>query len=410
MVTSLLAKLSILSLFIMTFDMIGDTCYIFIIMEIDRLFNPLEVLKSKSCFLFGPRQTGKSWLIRHALKSYRTYDLLNSETYLKLSRTPQRLHEECTPDDQIVIIDEIQKLPSLLDEIHRLIEEYRIRFLLTGSSARKLRRAGINLLGGRARIRYLHPLTYQELKEHFDLLKAINQSLLPSIYFSEAPEDDLKAYVGVYLQTEIAAEGLTRNIPAFSRFLEVAGLCNGQILNFTKIASDAQVARSTVHEYFQILKDTLLAYELPAWRKSVKRKPFSTSKFYFFDAGVARFLQNRTPVRLGSPEFGESFETYMFHELRSFVDYRDVGQLCYWHSTSGFEVDFILSGLTAIEIKASKVVGPHDLKGLKALQEEKMMKHYLLISLEEQERKVNGIQILPWKVFLERLWRGDFSK
>ncbi len=377
-------------------------------MNIERTFDPTEILRTKSCFLLGPRQTGKSWLIRHALKSYRIYDLLDSETFLRLSRSHHRLAEECSQQDQIVIIDEIQKLPSLLDEIHRLIEERRLRFLLTGSSARKLRRGGVNLLGGRARIRYLHPFTFYELKEHFDLLKSVNYGLLPSIYFSNAPEDDIKSYVGTYLQTEIAAEGLTRNIPSFSRFLEVAALCNGTILNFTKIANDAQVARSTVHEYFEILKDTLIAHEVPAWKKSRKRKPISASKYYFFDGGIVRFLQNRNPCKPGSPEFGEAFETYLFHELKAFVDYQSSGNLSYWRSTSGFEVDFILNDATAIEVKGSRMIGPHDLKGLKALQQEKKVSQYLLVCLEEHKRTVEGIQILPWREFLKRLWQGEF--
>ena len=347
-------------------------------------------------------------MIRHSLKEYRTYNLLDSETYLKLSRSPRRLREEVGPRERIVIIDEIQKLPSLLDEIHLLIEERGIRFLLTGSSSRKLRRGGVNLLGGRARIRHLHPFSYGELKERFDLLRALNRGLLPPIYFSDSPDKDLEAYTGTYLKEEIAAEGLTRNIPAFSRFLEVTALCNGQLINYAKISNDAQVARSTVQEYFQILKDTLLASEISAWHKSRKRKSISTSKFYFFDPGIVRFLQNRNSLKKGSPEFGESMETYLFHELKTFVDYHSLEEVSYWRSTSGFEVDFILADTTAIEVKASKTIGPQDLKGLRTLGEEKGLKRYLLVCLEEQARIVGKIEILPWKEFLDRLWAGEF--
>jgi predicted AAA+ superfamily ATPase len=233
---------------------------------------------------------------------------------------------------------------------------------------------------------------------------------LPPIYFSEDPEEDLKAYVGTYLKEEIAAEGLTRNVPAFSRFLEVAALCNGRLINFTKISNDAQVARTTVQEYFQILKDTLVAWEVTPWRKSRKRKPISTSKFYFFDPGIARVLQNRSFLKRGSPEFGEALETYMFHELKAYADYRSAGEICYWRSTSGFEVDFILAGLTAIEIKGSRTIGPEDLKGLRALQEERGLRRYVMVSLEEEVRRVGGIEVLPWREFLDRLWAGDFSK
>ncbi len=376
-------------------------------MNIERIVDLKRELVKKSCFLLGPRQTGKSWLIRHSLKGCPTYNLLDSDIYLKLSRSPRRLREELSPKDRIVVIDEIQKLPQLLDEIHLLIEEKRIHFLLTGSSARKLRRGGVNLLGGRARTHYFHPFSYWELKERFHLLRALNHGLLPSLYFSEDPEKDLEAYVGTYLKEEVAAEGLTRNVPAFSRFLEVAALCNGRLINYEKISNDAQVARSTVQEYFQILKDTLLAREVVPWRKSKKRKPISTSKFYFFDPGVVRFLQNRNLLKKGSHEFGEAFETYIFHELKTFADYRSAGEISYWRSTSGYEVDFILDDTTAIEVKASATVGLQDLKGLKALQEEKSLKRYVVVSLEDQVRTVGSIQILPWKEFLRRLWEEE---
>jgi len=377
-------------------------------MFVERSLNLEEVLKKKSCFLFGPRQTGKSSLIRHDLTKYRVYNLLDSETYLKLSRSPSRLREECLARDKIVIIDEIQKIPSLLDEIHSLIEEKGIHFLLTGSSARKLRHGGVNLLGGRAWTRHLHPLTSAELGNKFDLVKALNQGLLPVIYFSKSAEDDLRAYVGTYLREEIAAEGLTRNVPAFSRFLEIAALCNGQLLNYTKISSDAQVARSTVQEYFQILKDTLIAHELTPWKESFKRKPLATSKFYFFDCGVVRHLQKRSFVRPGSPEFGDLLETFIFHELVAYCDYHDARQLNYWRSKSGFEVDFILDSKTAIEVKATKTVNAQDLKGLKMLKEEKGLKNYILVCSEKEPRIVDGIRILPIELFLKQLWAGKF--
>jgi predicted AAA+ superfamily ATPase len=375
-------------------------------MYIERSLDLLSVLKKKSCFLFGPRQTGKTSLIYHSLAEHRVYNLLDSETYLKLSRTPTRLREECRPQDKIIIIDEIQKLPSLLDEVHFLIEEKGVYFLLTGSGARKLRRGGVNLLGGRAWTRHLHPLTSAELGEKFDLVKALNHGLIPSIYFSSSPEDDLQAYVGTYLREEIAAEALTRNIPAFSRFLEIAALCNGQLLNYAKISNDAQVARSTVQEYFQILKDTLIAYELTPWKRSFKRKPLSTSKLYFFDCGVVRYLQKRSFIKPGSPEFGELFETFVFHELASYCDYHGALMLNYWRSKSGFEVDFILDSKTAIEVKATKTVSAQDLKGLKMLKEEGRLKKYVLVCMEKETRTVDGIEILPVDIFLKKLWSG----
>lgn len=378
-------------------------------MFIPRKINLLETLKQKSCFLFGPRQTGKSYLIQHTLQQFRVYNLLDSEIYVTLSRSPKRLEQELRPKEKIIIIDEIQKLPHLLDEIHLIIEKYKIHFLLTGSSARKLRHKGVNLLGGRARSKELHPFTFIELKQKFNLLRALNNGLIPSIYFSDEPDEDLEAYTGTYLREEIAAEGLTRNIPAFSRFLQVAAACNGQMINYSNIASDAQVPSSTVQEYFQILRDTLIAFDVPAWKKTIKRKPITTSKFYFFDGGVVRYLQNCSLIKEKSPQIGPAFETYIAHELKSYVDYNNWGKLYYWRSKSGFEVDFILGDNTAIEVKAKEHIDARDLKGLRALQEEKKLKNYVVVCLEKRSRVVNGIQILPWKDFLHHLWNQDYS-
>ncbi|OGT22971.1 MAG: hypothetical protein A3C55_01730 [Gammaproteobacteria bacterium RIFCSPHIGHO2_02_FULL_42_13] len=380
-------------------------------MNIQRHIDLLSTLKKKSVFLFGPRQTGKTWLIRQLFSQHRVYNLLESDTYVTLNRAPQRIREECAlSPDKIVVIDEVQRLPELLNEVHWLIEEKGIRFLLTGSSARKLRRSGVNLLGGRAHVQHLHPFSFCELQSQFDLLRAVNYGLLPSVYLSDTPDENLQDYLGLYLREEIAAEGLTRNLPAFSRFLEIAGLCNGKIINYTKIANDAQVARTTIHEYFQILKDTLLLFELPAWNKTIKRKPITTSKYYLFDAGVTRKLQHRSLIQLGSPEFGEAFESVIFHELKTFVDYVAGCSLSYWRSTTGLEVDFILGDMTAIEVKASAAISAHDLKALSMLREEKKLKHYLVVCSEKEPRMVDGIHILPWRIFLEKLWQGQWVK
>jgi predicted AAA+ superfamily ATPase len=375
---------------------------------VPRLLNLEELLRQKSHFLFGPRQTGKTFLARRMLKNARFYDLLDSSTYLALSQNPGRIAEEVSSLDRIVVIDEIQRIPGLLNEVHRLIEERGIRFLLTGSSARKLRRGGVNLLGGRARTRHLHPLTYRELKGGFDLNRVIESGLLPSIYFSDNPGADLKAYAGTYLQQEIVAEGAARNIPAFSRFLGVAAFCNATIVNFTNVANDAQVARTTVYEYFDILKDTLLLHELPAWRQSKKRKPIASSKYYFFDVGILATLQGRE-FRPRTPEFGEAFETYLMHELICYRDYVTEEPLSYWRSTSGFEVDFIIGGHTAIEVKAKQNLSPVDLKSLNALSEEKKLKRYLCVSMEPRRRRIGDVIVLPYKEFLEELWGGGYA-
>ena len=379
-------------------------------MYIPRQIEILSRLKKKSLFLLGPRQTGKTSLITQTLGKFRTYDLLDSDVYLTLSREPKRLEQELRPKEKIIIIDEVQKLPFLLNEVHRIIEKYKINFLLTGSSARKLRRKGVNLLGGRARSEYLHPFIFLELKKRFSLLKALNIGLIPSIYFSDSPEEDLKSYVNNYLKEEIAAEGLTRNIPAFSRFLQVAALCNGLLINYTNIANDAQVPSSTVQEYFQILRDTLIGFDVPAWKKSQKRKPISTSKFYLFDVGVMRYLQNRSGLKKGSPEFGNAFETYIAHELKAFLNYKNKGELYYWRSKSGYEVDFIINDALAVEVKAKSNVTQRDLRGIIALKEEKKLAHYVVVSLEKRPRTVNGVDILPWEDFLTQLYSGGFLK
>lgn len=375
---------------------------------VPRLLDLPALLEKKSYFLFGPRQTGKTSLIRHTLEGIRVYDLLDSSVYLALNQNPERIAQEISAKDRIIVIDEIQRLPELLNEVHRLIEEKKIRFLLTGSSARKLRRGGINLLGGRARIKYLHPLTSRELGDSFDLIRAVERGLLPSIYFSDDPESDLKAYAGLYLQQEIVAEGIIRNIPAFSRFLRVSAFCNGTIVNFTKVSNDAQVARTTVYEYFEILKDTLILHEIPAWKKSKKRKPLSSSKYYFFDVGVVSALQGR-PFRQGTPEFGEAFETFILCELISSKDYLSGDVLNYWRSTSGFEVDFIIGDHTAVEVKAKQNISRHDVKSLLKLAEEKKLKRYLCVSLEPRTRTFEKIIILPYKKFLEALWNKEYT-
>lgn len=374
-----------------------------IMMYISRVLDVFSVVKSKSCFLFGPRQTGKSTLIKNMFAGIKRYNLLDDSVYRKLSFRPETIREELDAKDKLVIIDEIQKLPALLDFVHLMIEDYGVRFLMTGSNTRKLRNSGVNLLGGRARQRTLHPFSYFELKEHFDLLHALNFGLIPSIYFSDDPAEDLDSYIGHYLREEIADEAASKNIPAFSRFLEVAALSNGHIINYSNVSNDAQVPLSTVREYFEILKLTLLGYELPAWGETKKRKPIQTSKFFLFDVGITRMLQNRTKLKERSPEFGDAFEHFIFHELKTFVDTKK-GELNFWRSTSGFEVDFILNGETAIEVKGKETIGGDDLKGLRALQEEKACKNYIIVCNEKKPRKVDGVKILPWRLFLDELW------
>ncbi len=383
-------------------------------MYLPRQLNLLEATAKKSCFLFGPRQTGKSMLIRESLPAGTpVYNLLDQRLWLDLSTDSTRMRQELEAKnlrDTLVVVDEVQKLPSLLDEVHLLIETRGLRFLLTGSSARKLRRSGVNLLGGRARSRHLHPFSWKELGDQFDLMAALNRGLVPSIYFSDDPAEDLRAYLGTYLKEEITAEGLTRNVPAFARFLEVAAACSGKMLNKTEVANDAKVPRTTVIEYFEILKDTLIGHELPAWNKSQKRKAIETAKFYLFDVGITRALQRLPPLVPRSPDLGEALEHFIFHELKTWIDTRKPGMdLHYWRSTSQFEVDFILGEQTAIEVKATTRVSTRDLKGLKALAEEGCMKRLLLVCQEPTPRRIGDILVLPLEAFLEQLWSDGFA-
>jgi uncharacterized protein len=379
-------------------------------MIIDRFLDLPALIEKKSHFLLGPRQTGKTSLIRQTLKNCRFYNLLELDTYLRLTRDPSVIRAELSGYSGVVVIDEIQKLPILLDEVQLLIEESNIRFLLTGSSARKLRREGVNLLGGRARTLRMHSLTAWELGEHFDLLRAINFGLLPSIYFSDDPKEDLRSYSGEYLKEEIAAEGLTRNVPAFSRFLEIAALSNGQIINYQAVSSDAAVPRSTVQDYFSILKDTLIAEKIEPWRKTKKRKAVSKSKYYFFDVGVANHLQNISKIEPRSAQFGDAFECFIFQELSAYRDYVSKGSLHYWRSESGCEVDFILDETIAIEVKGKSRLSRDDFTGINAIKEEKLMRKHIIVCCELQSRVSDGVWILPWKEFIETLWSGTLSQ
>ena len=373
---------------------------------IPRKLDVASVLKRKSCFLFGPRQSGKSSLIRATLQDAHVFDLLSGDTYRRLAAHPGYIAEVCV-DDRPVVIDEIQKLPSLLDEVHRLIEERQMRFLLTGSSARKLRRGGVNLLGGRARMRHIHPFSASELGDEFDLRKALNVGLLPGIWFSDDPDDDLSSYISLYLEQEIMQEGATRNLPAFSRFLEVASLCSGAQINYQKISSDAQVPRSTVMEYFQILKDTLVATEVPVWRKGRSRKTVETAKFHLFDSGVTRRLQGRRSLEPGTAEYGRAFESWLLHEMRSFADTsRRDAEIAYWRTRTGLEVDFVIGTEAAVEAKTTRAAARSDLKGLKAIAEEATFRRRILVCDEPRRRIVDGIEILPWREFIGELWSG----
>jgi uncharacterized protein len=376
--------------------------------KIARLVDLKASLAKKSYFLLGPRQTGKSSVIEAQLPEATTYDLLQKDVFRKLSYDPSLIRKEWK-NEKIVVIDEIQKLPELLDEVQWMIEKKGVHFLLTGSSARKLKKYGTNLLGGRARMLKFHPFVKEELGEHFRLEKALQIGLLPGIYFSEDPELDLDSYIALYVQQEIANEGLTRNLPAFSRMLEVAALCQAEQVDFTAVSNDAQVPRTTVHEYFQILEDTLIIHKLEPWSETKKRKPIATPKFYFFDWGVARKLQGAREVNSRSPLFGKAFESYLFHELLTYCDIHGGIELHYWRTQSQDEVDFVLNNEVAIEVKAKEFLSSRDLKGILRLKEEKKLKKYFLVYLGKNQNRedIPGVFVLNYEDFLRQLWAGD---
>jgi len=379
-----------------------------------RVLDVGPALSQRSVFLFGPRQTGKSSYVREQLKPepMLSYNLLDGGLRLRLLADPTLMRQQVEARnlrDCVVFIDEIQKCPELLDEVHLLIEERGIRFLLSGSSARKLKRAGTNLLGGRARTKYLHPFVYPEVAEDNDLLERVMaRGLLPPHYLSEAPDEDLRSYVDTYLSEEIAAEGQARNLPAFARFLQTAATVNAKIINYTNVANDAQVPRQTVRLWFQILIDTMLGYELSSYTSTVKRKAVETAKFYFFDIGVVRTLRRLPAILPESSDFGEFFEHYIFMELKAWIDYRrPSSRLSYWRSLSGYEVDFVIDDDVAVEVKSVTIAHDKHLLGLRALREEGRIKRFFLVCRESRPRKVDGIDILPWREFLGRLWAGD---
>jgi len=381
---------------------------------ITRTVNVPEKLKHKSQFLLGPRMTGKTSYIHHELQDMvsMSWNLLDGRLRMRVLSDPSFLREEIEARDLhdcLVVIDEIQKAPLLLEEIHLLIEQRNITFLLTGSSARKLRSGGVNLLGGRAGQVTMHPFVYPEiLHTNYSLERIFTSGLLPQAYCSEHAEQELNDYVTLYLNEEIQAEGMTRKLPQFSRFLEVAALSNTELVNFTAIASDVGVSRQTVSDWYQILVDTLIGYELRSFTSGKKRKTFGMPKFYFFDLGVARTLQNAPVPTAVQTEYGKYFEHYVFMELRAYLDYTQSRfDLAYWRTTSGFEVDFVIGEQVAIETKTTKKVDNRDLRGLRAFMEEKICHRYILVCCEERPRKLqDGIEIMPWKHFLANLWDG----
>jgi predicted AAA+ superfamily ATPase len=372
---------------------------------IKRLFS-LNLPKNKSAFLWGPRKSGKTYWIKEHLSGTKVIDLLKTDEFADYVSRPALLRERFQNFEGRIVIDEVQKVPALLDEVHWLMENSKLSFLLTGSSARKLKRGHANLLGGRAWKRQMTPLSRFEV-DRFDLESVMVSGLLPPHYLSPQPIEDLRAYIADYLKEEIAAEALTQNIPAFSTFLRVAALTSSELLNYTNVASDTGVSARVVRTYFDILEDTYLGFRVQPWTKSKNRRMIETEKFYLFDVGVANYLAQRQPKQ-GTFEFGKSFEHYILMELMAYKAYRQPElEITFWRTAGDQEVDFILNDkVTAIEIKSGNVHS-QDIKGMVALCDDGAIKNKIVVSLEKEPRVVgNNIRILPWGLFLEKLW-GD---
>jgi predicted AAA+ superfamily ATPase len=364
----------------------------------------------ETCFLWGARQTGKSTLLQKLFPESPRYDLLLSNEFERLNRRPSVMREELLekpPGEVPVIIDEVQKIPALLDEVQWLIVNHGMQFILCGSSARKLRRGGANLLGGRALRFELYPLVYKEIPD-FDLIRALNHGLLPRHYISNNPKRLLQSYVGEYLKEEIAAEALTRNIPAFARFLEASSFSNGRTVNYKNVATECGVSPMTAKEYFQILADTLIGRWVPSYQKKPKRRVIQAPRFFFVDVGITSYLLKRGTIEYKSESFGHAFEHFIFQEIVAHSHYSGLDYpISYWRTASQLEVDFVLGqNEVAVEVKSTENVSKRHLRGLRAFCEEYRTKHALVVSLDPKPRLVDGIHILPWKEFLERLWDG----
>ncbi len=377
--------------------------------ELPRILR-LPTKENNAFFLWGPRKVGKTTFLRQGFPHAVWYDLLNTELKTELLLRPAKLREEVLAGGPpLVILDEVQKVPAILDEVHWCLENTATKFILCGSSARKLRHGAANLLGGRAWRYELFPLTTRELRNP-DLNRILNHGLIPKHYLEPKPEKSLKSYVLDYLEEEIRSEALTRNLPAFARFLDAVALTHGQLLNYANVARDCGVDSKTVREYYQILEDTLLGHTLPPWRKTKNRRLIETAKFYLFDVGLVRALTGMRLIQQGTEEFGRFFEHFFIEEIRAYLSYRGKEMpLSFWRTSTQLEVDLIVGQLDlAVEFKTSAKIEGHAAKGLRALMEDQPVKKSMIVCLEKTARQLSGgILVLPWAEFCQRLWEGE---
>ena len=370
----------------------------------------IEQENGDSYFLWGARQTGKTTWLTTEYPNCRYYDLLRPTEFERLLRNPELLSQELDGfgEGDIVVIDEIQKLPLLLDEVHYLIQRKGIQFVLSGSSARKLKRVGTNLLGGRASLEQMFPLVSAEIPD-FDIMRAVNNGMIPRHYAVSNPTQRLRGYIGVYLNEEIREEALARNLSTFARFLEVAAQCDGEVLVYKNVAQDCGIDHRTVKEYFAILQDTLVGYLIPGFTSSKKRRAIAAPKFYFFDVGITNYLLRRSNMALGTDAFGHAFEHFIIQELIAYIGYNHLcEQLSYWRTATGYEVDAVVGdGRVAIEIKAVEEAKSRYTKGLKAFSEDYPEAKLYMVTFDKYRRTLNGVSVVPAMEFLTSLWKGE---
>jgi uncharacterized protein len=374
----------------------------------------IDLPEGQSAFLWGARKTGKTTFLKGSFPESIVYDFLKTDLLLEFTRRPSRLREELLEKKPAeirspIILDEVQKVPAVLDEVHWLIENENLSFILCGSSARKLRRGRANLLGGRAWRFQMHPLSWREIPD-LDLVRALNNGLIPAHYLQDGGRRSLKAYVADYLKEEVFDEGLTRNVAAFSRFFEAVGFSHGQLTNYSNIARDCGVDAKTVREYYQILVDTLLGTMLLPFKRRQSRQVIGRApKFYLFDVGVAGFLAGRRIETLRGEQFGHAFEHFILMEILAHRSYSEQDYpIRFWRTKSGLEVDFVLGdGEIAIEVKGSDSLEARDLRPLRAFIDEYGPRQALVVCNESRPRLVGEIHVLPWREFLSRLWNGD---
>ena len=375
----------------------------------ERIFD-IKNRFDEGMFLFGARQVGKSTLLKNRFPKAIYIDLLNSDLRRRFKQNAGLFKEMLIkyPAETLVIVDEIQKVPELLDEVHSLMVDYGLHFILSGSSARKIKNSGANQLGGRAIHETLYPLVSAEITD-YDLNKAIQNGTIPRHYAVTNAKNRIKAYIDLYLKEEIKEEAAVRNVDNFERFMEVAAISDGEIINYENIATDCGISANTVKAYFKILYDSLIGYEIPAYRKVIKRKLTQAPKFYYFDVGVANYLMRRYKLEPGTPEYGHAFEHLVMQEIIAYLGYKgDLDQLSYWHAYTGEEVDAIIGDAKiAIEIKSADEIQRKHTDGLRDFAQEHPDAKLILVSRDKITRRHGNIDLYYATDFFKALWNGE---